>query len=369
MKRVLFLLVMLTASISVNAQQVDSLRRESDIEQLTDRVNKESEKIRKIDKWIDALPKFSGYLQAGYTWNQDNAVDISTFKVNRLRLILAGDISKMFDYKLQFEGFSNSVDQQKKALVTVLDAFIRAKIHPSLYVQVGQFPISLSIENYDLSPGTIEFISFSSVVNRMVTRNAITGFANYGRDAGVMLTGSFLPKDGYSLLSYNFALLNGSQLNQPDNNKSKDIVARLTVQPYKNFRVSGSVNWGEYSSSITNGKYIGMTRYVVGGYYESSDFIARSEFGHQYSKVGRVKESMYYVMAGYNFNYGLTPLVRYDVFDNLNMDEGKETNLGVGLLYRPLKNLRVQANYTYSIYEMESKKGGQKFELVFTGFF
>ena len=336
-------------------------------EQVTDVMVDEADKSEKAAKWTDKLPKFSGYLQAGYLW--DKSTDVSTFKINRLRLILMGDISKTFDYKLQAEGFSNSVDGKSKALVSLQDAFIRAKLHPSLYIQVGQFPISLSIENFDISPATLEFVNFSSIVNKMVCRNAVTGFTHYGRDAGVMFSGSFLPKDGYSLLSYNLNFFNGSQMNQPDDNESKDIVGRLTVQPHKNFRVSGSMNWGEYVSPKTKGSYVSMTRYVVGAFYQADRLTVRGEFGHQNSEYDLVDETMYYVMAGYNICDKITPLLRYDVYDNEGIIDGKETNLAVGILYKPISRLRVQANYTYSIYQMPTIKDGQRLELMVTGLF
>ena len=360
-----------TKTVEQTVKQVDVQSIDTTVDDL--------DKSKKAKSWKSKLPKFSGYLQAGYLW--DKSSDVSTFKVNRLRLILTGDISKTFDYKLQAEGFSNSVDGKNKALVSVQDAFIRAKFHPSLYVQVGQFPISLSIENFDISPATLEFVNFSSIVNKMVCRNAVTGFTHYGRDAGVMLSGSFLPKDGYSLISYNLNLFNGSQLNQTDNNKSKDIVGRLTVQPHKNFRVSGSMNWGEYykpqpnidgvpeADVVNYGRYVSMTRYVVGAFYQADRLTVRGEFGQQKSQYDLVDETMYYVMAGYNVCDKITPLVRYDVFDNSGIADGKETNLAVGILYKPIPRLRVQANYTYSIYQMPTIKDGQRLELMVTGLF
>ena len=51
-----------------------------------------------------------------------------------MRLILTGDISRTFDYKMQFEGFSSSADQQGKALITVQDMYLRAKIRPQIHI-------------------------------------------------------------------------------------------------------------------------------------------------------------------------------------------------------------------------------------------
>lgn len=48
---------------------------------------------------------------------------------------------------------------------------------------------------------------------------------------GAQLFGGFFKRDGYSILNYNFGVFNGEGLNVKDKNKSKDIVARLTVKP------------------------------------------------------------------------------------------------------------------------------------------
>ena len=95
----------------------------------------------------------------------------------------------------------------------------------------------------------------------------------------------------------------------------------------------------------------------------------RGEFGQQKSQYNLVDETMYYVMAGYNVCDKITPLVRYDVFDNSGIADGKETNLAVGILYKPIPRLRVQANYTYSIYQMPTIKDGQRLELMVMGLF
>ena len=75
-----------------------------------------SKKITRFEKILAALPKFSGYAQIGYTYQTNvggtDGKNSSSFNVKRMRLILTGDISRTFDYKMQFEGFSSSADQQ-----------------------------------------------------------------------------------------------------------------------------------------------------------------------------------------------------------------------------------------------------------------
>lgn len=90
---------------------------------------------------------------------------------------------------MQFEGFSSSADQQGKALITVQDMYLRAKIRPQIHIWAGQFPVPLTIENYDISPGArLEVPNFSHAILKMVCRNAVSGYNTYGRDCGLQAT-------------------------------------------------------------------------------------------------------------------------------------------------------------------------------------
>lgn len=318
---------------------------------------------------ISKVPRFSGYAQIGYIWQDDNGSDISTFKVNRVRLILDGDISKIFDYRIQVEGFSNSLDSNNKAMLSIQDMFIRAKLRPEIALQIGQFPIPLSMENYDISPGTLEPINFSSIVNRMVCRNAVTGVSHYGRDVGVMALGSLFNRGDYNLLSYNVAVFNGSQMNQADDNRLKDIVGRVTVQPLRELKISASFNWGQYTMQNTKNLSANLARYVVGGVYKCESFIVRGEYGYQYSDKASVKEEMYYILAGYNISDKIMPIFRYDVFNDKKIVAGKQNNYLLGVVYSPITRLRVQANYTITKYQRSDFDLGNKLELMVTGFF
>ena len=218
------------------------------------------------------------------------------------------------------------------------------------------------------------------------SRNAVSGYNTYGRDCGLQATGAFLHRDGWDMLTYNLALFNGSQMNRSDDNKSKDIVARLTFFPLRELRISGSVNWGEYTNNTVSKDYIPMTRYAAGFWYDSEHILVRAEYAHTGSSAaytdkttgektrGKVDEQMYYLIAGYKFKGKYMPVIRYDVFNGkrntyLPGSVGKQQDFLVGFLYMPIPRLKAQAAWTLSKYSAAGAKNGNGFEVALIGFF
>ena len=150
-----------------------------------------------------------------------------------------------------FNGIAGSTNGNGQKNIQVMDAFFTYKFNPAFQVRVGQFYTPLGYENYDISPATLETVDFSNICYRMACRNAIGyDFVDYGRDLGIMLMGDLLPSaEGFNYLSYNFAVTNGQLPCKDDNNKSKDIIAALTVRPLKYFNVKAAYNYGEYQTN------------------------------------------------------------------------------------------------------------------------
>lgn len=57
-------------------------------------------------------------------------------------------------------------------------------------------------------------------------------------------------------------------------------MARLTFFPFRELRISGSVNWGEYTNNTVSKDYIPMTRYAAGFWYDSEHILVRAEYAH-----------------------------------------------------------------------------------------
>lgn len=367
MKQMLFSALLLGGALSVSNGAF--------AEAAPDSIASTQQETSKWEQILSKLPKISGYLQSGYNYNSlgDGS---SSFQAKRLRLIMDGNVHEKVSFRLQleaFNGISGSTNGNGQKNIQVMDAFATVKLCPAFQVRVGQFYTPMGYENYDLSPATLETVDFSNICYRMVCRNPISyDFSDYGRDLGVMLIGDLFRNEdkGFSYLSYNLALTNGSLQMMDDNNKSKDIIAALTVRPFQYFSIKGSFNWGE-NKGVLNGeafKHQPTTRGFIGAWYNDPNGLdLRTEYGYMgSSKDGRdiIKENSFYALAGYRVGKFL-PVTRYDMY----RDKVNETSLNnydrilVGVTWNAIKHMKIQANYAHSFYTDKAKEasnGGKR---------
>lgn len=324
------------------------------------------------EKFLEKLPKISGYLQSGWNYTSNANSSTSSFQAKRLRLLLDGKVGEKVDFRLQieaFNGISGSTNGNGQKNLQVMDAFATWKIVPEFKVRVGQFYTPLGYENYDISPATLETVDFSNIVYRMACRNPYEyNLVDYGRDLGIMFIGdAFDSGKGFSYLHYDVAITNGSIPCKDDSNQSKDIYVSLTVRPFKYFNIKGTYNWGEYKSvelaggkGVGSGSYNPMNRYVVGAWYDNPKGLnLRAEYGHMKSAVGGVdvvKENGAYVLAGWHLGKFL-PIVRWDMYEDC-VNTGTANNYNrilLGCTYQIFKNMKLQVNYGHFMYSGDAK--------------
>lgn len=324
------------------------------------------------EKFLEKLPKISGYLQSGWNYTSNANSSTSSFQAKRLRLLLDGKVGEKVDFRLQieaFNGISGSTNGNGQKNLQVMDAFATWKIVPEFKVRVGQFYTPLGYENYDISPATLETVDFSNIVYRMACRNPYEyNLVDYGRDLGIMFIGdAFDSGKGFSYLHYDVAITNGSIPCKDDSNQSKDIYVSLTVRPFKYFNIKGTYNWGEYKSvelaggkGVGSGSYNPMNSYVVGAWYDNPKGLnLRAEYGHMKSAVGGVdvvKENGAYVLAGWHLGKFL-PIVRWDMYEDC-VNTGTANNYNrilLGCTYQIFKNMKLQVNYGHFMYSGDAK--------------
>lgn len=326
--------------------------------------------VTALEKLISSLPKISGYLQAGYNYGNEDGDNRSSFRVNRLRMFVDKSINKTFDFKIQLELFSGSTDATaySKKVMTVMDAFVNIKLDKKFNVRVGQFYTPIGFENYDISPATLETVNFSDICYRIACRNPVSypDLIDYGRDLGFLLYGDlFDSQDGtFSHLSYNLSVTNGYLPTLMDDNKSKDIVGRLTFRPIQNLRIMGTYAWGEskYDSSEL---YVPVSRYVLGAWYQAKCGLnLRTEYAGMTATSNdetTVDESAFYFLASWKFN-NIIPVVRYEMYRDA-ISETAATNkdsIVLGATYEFNPSVKLQLNYAHYMYTDEVINAGTK---------
>lgn len=335
------------------------------VDELADRVDALERKASAWDKILAHLPRVSGYIQLRYLWDD---ADQSSFSIRRARFDLQGDISKKIDYRLQVEFASE---------VQIMDAFVQFKPFRQLNVKVGQYKVPFSIENTDYLPLKFEFIDYPMALRKLMGFNEVIGgqtLSAAGRDMGLTLCGGFGKRDGYSLVNYDFGVFNGTGINSSDNNRSKDVAARLSVKPVKGLTLSGSYYWGEYGKA-----YLKRRRYAVGACYDRGAIVVRSEWvggttgiaATETAPANDLNSDGWYAMVGWRASHTWMPVARYESFyaDSDARSATRQTNYTVGVLWQPLKQLRCQLDYTYEDYALQTTGNKHVIAVMLTGIF
>lgn len=396
MKRLYILvLVALFVGASVSAQEIATKKTEK--ESTEARLAKLEKRIATREK-LSQYFKVSGFVQGMYEWHdaidKNNTTDISSFSVRRARLTLSGDLYKgkagMLDYRFYF-------DISRVPKNPILDMWMRYRPCKEFGIQFGQFKNPVTFEA-SISPSKYDFIDFSYAVQNLAKMgsNDVAGLNVTARDIGFMFLGGFLHRDGYSILNYHVGVLNGSGINEKDNNKSKDIFARLTVQPKKDFALAVYYQWGEANLShfsaekyaeygwSGNAKYVAMHRWGGGFNYDGKKAFARGEYIA--GLTGSLASEGVYVEAGKRFhlpkNAGMLwagGMVDYFCRNCFNYVKRDTKNAAIDMRYSicvgytPIKYLRMQLSYSLEHrinYKFENNQQfGNGIKLMVTGLF
>ena len=291
----------------------------------------------KIKAFADEHLRLSGYIQGGFRCDE---VSGSTFYLHRARVAITGDFLKdKFDYRLQVD-FASSPK--------ITDLYFRYKPFTALNVELGQFKLPFTVENEQYGPTTVEFIDYSYVTTYIARNNALyDGIASTGRDIGLQLYGGFIERDGYSIINYNLGVFNGAGINCKDDDKSKELIARLIFKPIKGLSVGGAYMaiLGKDRYNL-NGRVADSPRWAVTAIYDLNQYVARAEFAQ--ADFAGITTNAFYAMFGYRFTEQWSLAGRYEfVKDELKMLD--EDRITAGLAYKPFNFLRLQCDLSYVI--------------------
>ncbi len=341
----------IAALLMIGAYFSNKLLAQNNLEERLSKIESNLEK--KSPAWDKIVKNLNpgGYIQLGYDWADDKT---STFKITRAMLNFSGNLYSgkygSIDYK-----FNTSFAGTPK----ILDLFVAYMPIKEIGIKIGQFKSPITYENEGISPTALEFVNYANSVQRLARMGGdICDLASTaGRDIGIEFLGSAFHRDGYSVLSYELAIFNGYKINTTDNNKSKDVVGKIMINPIKELNLSTSFQRGEGAypnfdpvtqSFIpqTTDKYVVMWRYSAGAYYKPNWGFLRGEFIG--GKTGELKSAGAYLAGGVWVAKNLMAVARADYFNADTQSSGiYEMDYTAGFRWEPHKNLDLRLNYTY----------------------
>ena len=358
MRKCFAFIVALLCTLTISAQEYYY----DDTPTLAERLSNLENKASVLDKI-----KLSGWTQMIYSLDDHN---VSTFQLHRARLFIGGDIyNGKKGAKAEFR-----IQTEFAGTPKLVDLWVRYRPTKAFGVQLGQFKFPLMMEftdNYE-----VEVIDFALAILRLqrVGTGDITGIASSGRDIGLQFYGDIIPGNGYSILSYNLALLNGNGINTRDNNKSKDVVARLILRPSKRLTMTGYYLRGEANfttpeqmeqfGNVSTPKHTPTRRYGGGAHYAGERLSLRAEYIR--AQTGQLHSEGGYLLAQYAFMKNVSIATRLDYFDDDVYTRADEQHYVVGLNYKPWPMLFLQLNYTHKRYEHTNQDNVNMMSLMTT---
>jgi phosphate-selective porin OprO/OprP len=247
----------------------------------------------------------------------------NSFSFQRARLGVTGNIPYDVSYYVMVE-FSDF-----KGGPYLLDAFVTySRLGPWAKFSLGQFKAPVSLEL------TTACHKLHTVYRSLVVQQLVAPW----RDLGLMASGGLTLKNyggltDHKLLSYQLAIMNGSGINQWDNNNAKDIAGRLVFSAWDGIDIGGSFRTGKQRpSDYNNGDGIKTT---IGGELSVNyfNFLLQAEYIYGYGEnlrgvpaagcgggeipdiPGELERNGYYAMLLYRTPWNLEPVVKYEYYN------------------------------------------------------
>ena len=361
MRRFLFLLLF-SVSFLVQAEQSDEYEEGF----LTAYLNRAIEKAmsndeaqdeplqygRHITKYVSA-PKFGGYVIGKYGYSSKDNADENGFECRLVRMYVSGTILRDFKYRVQME-------LKNPAMRDYTLEWVRWK---ELQVKVGQFKRCFTYDNpshpWDLGLGN--YSQMGQYMTALIMEDPSGEPGQNGRDLGFQLQGDILPvgKDQHRLFRYQAAVYNGNGQNKKDNNKQKDWIGNIQVQPIKDLYI-GLFGWtGTYTGA--NGISARRNRWALGTIYEHDDWSFRAEYAHHsghnvndfdtetqtWREGSSCRADGWYLALGVPITSWLRVYGTYDAYRKDATFSSMKSIYGICPNFELHKNLKFQVQYNY----------------------
>lgn len=307
--------------------------------------------------------KFGGYIigKASASDQELSSTNKSHTNVDLrlVRLYVDGKVMD-FQYKLQMEVNGVSGTSKEKG-PRIVDAWAEWQKYQFAKIKFGQFKRAFTFEN-PMNPWDIGYGAYSQLIDKLAGMNDRVGeHSSNGRDLGIQIQGDFLPsgRDKHNLLHYQLGVYNGQGINHSDENNSKDIIGGISVIPVKNLEI-GVFGWnGDYTNK---GITVDRNRMAFGLKYESK-WTVRAEYafskGHKISDYstdeegntvvsGCDKADAWYIGVGAPVTDKFKLYAKWDVYRDTKSWASQKSIYALSANYNLCKNLKLQANYSYT---------------------
>lgn len=289
--------------------------------------------------------KLFGYIQPqfGTVFDADNT---NGFEFERARLGVIGVIPYDFSYYAVLEMSPKYSPNNSPYL---LDAYVSYNRYSWARAAIGQFKAPLSLE---LQTGCHKLLT----INRSKT---VLNYASPMRDLGFMVSGG----NDTTFFKYQVAIMNGNGLNNIDDNTGKDYVGRVVLHPFDFINIGGSFRFGNNAPAdpavpdddvhIRYGAEVAMKfgELAIQAEYiyskdEGSKIVGGGCGGGGEVVKGDFEGQGFYGMASYMFDFGLQPVVKFEMFDqDIAVTDKAEYITTFGINYFFNDWTRLQVNY------------------------
>ena len=307
---------------------------------------------RHITKYVSA-PQFGGYVIGKYGYSSKDNADENGFECRLVRMYVSGTILKDFKYRVQIE-------LKNPAMRDYTLEWVRFK---EFQIKVGQFKRCFTYDN-PLNPWDVGMGNYSQLgqyMTALIKDDPSGEVGQNGRDLGLQFQGDLFPvgKDKRRLIRYQAAVYNGNGQNKKDNNKQKDWIGNIQVQPIKDLYI-GLFGWtGTYTGS--NGVSVRRNRWALGSIYEHNDWSFRAEYAHHsgwnandfdketggWKQGSTCKADAWYALIGVPFTPWLKVYCSYDVYRKAATNGSMKSIYGICPNFQLHKNLKFQLQYNY----------------------
>ena len=335
MKKLLILWFVCAFMASAAAQEKQEEKKKPQNNTLNNIVNTLKERIT-----------LEGYMQLGYTYNDQSESKTNTFEMTRAILMARGRITDHWSCYFMY-----SLAGTPK----ILEAYTEYHFFPELSVRIGEFKTPYTYEN-PLSPTVVELIScYSQAVNYLAGINGsdLLYGSNSGRDLGLMIYGNLFK----NLINYKLAIMNGQGINKKDGNNQKDIVGTFNINPLQWLTLTGSFIKGKgcaiATSNINPNIQIGdnytRNRWAAGIVMKLKPIDLRSEY--LAGKDGLVNSNGYYATANMHIlsKQKLDLIASYDYLNKNKAVDNKQSNYVAGIQWWFYPKCRLQVQYTHCV--------------------